>query len=61
MESFIVASTMLPGVLSSLVMYGLPGTGYAKNLEGEYCFYLNYSVLPLHLFCPETYWEPFIK
>jgi D-3-phosphoglycerate dehydrogenase / 2-oxoglutarate reductase len=29
--------TMLPGVLSSRVIYGLPGTGYAKHLEsGEY-------------------------
>lgn len=28
--------TMLEGVLSSRVIYGLPGTGYAKNLEGEY-------------------------
>jgi D-3-phosphoglycerate dehydrogenase / 2-oxoglutarate reductase len=28
--------TMLPGVLSSRIIYGLPGTGYAKNLEGEY-------------------------
>ncbi|CAB9515688.1 D-3-phosphoglycerate dehydrogenase [Seminavis robusta] len=28
--------TMLEGVLSSRVMYGAPGTGYAKNLDGEY-------------------------
>jgi D-3-phosphoglycerate dehydrogenase len=28
--------TMLDGVLSSRIIYGLPGTGYAKNLEGEY-------------------------
>ena len=28
--------TMLDGVLSSRVIYGLPGTGYAKNLGGEY-------------------------
>lgn len=28
--------TMLPGVLSSRVLYGMPGAGYAKNLEGEY-------------------------
>ena len=29
--------TMLPGVLSSRVIYGRPGTGYAKHLEtGEY-------------------------
>jgi len=28
--------TMLEGVLSSRVMYGAPGSGYAKNLEGEY-------------------------
>ena len=28
--------TMLEGVLSSRVIYGLPGTGYAKNLQGEY-------------------------
>lgn len=28
--------TMLGGVLSSRVIYGVPGTGYAKNLEGEY-------------------------
>lgn len=28
--------TMLDGVLSSRILYGLPGTGYAKNLEGEY-------------------------
>ena len=28
--------TMLPGVLSSRVIYGKPGSGYAKNIEGEY-------------------------
>jgi len=28
--------TMLDGVLSSRVIYGIPGTGYARNLEGEY-------------------------
>lgn len=28
--------TMLDGVLSSRIMYGKPGTGYAKNLEGQY-------------------------
>ena len=28
--------TMLDGVLSSRVLYGTPGTGYAKNLEGKY-------------------------
>lgn len=28
--------TMTEGVLSSRVIYGLPGTGYAKNLEGQY-------------------------
>jgi len=28
--------TMLDGVLSSRVIYGLPGSGYARNLEGEY-------------------------
>eukprot|EP00527_Entomoneis_sp_CCMP2396_P004955 CAMPEP_0198142324 /NCGR_PEP_ID=MMETSP1443-20131203/5130_1 /TAXON_ID=186043 /ORGANISM="Entomoneis sp., Strain CCMP2396" /LENGTH=478 /DNA_ID=CAMNT_0043805295 /DNA_START=76 /DNA_END=1512 /DNA_ORIENTATION=- len=28
--------TMLEGVLSSRILYGLPGTGYARNLEGEY-------------------------
>jgi len=28
--------TMLEGVLSSRIIYGLPGTGYARNLEGEY-------------------------
>jgi len=28
--------TMLEGVLSSRVIYGVPGTGYAKNLEGDY-------------------------
>jgi len=29
--------TMLEGVLSSRVLFGSPGTGYAKNLDGE-CF-----------------------
>ena len=28
--------TMLDGVLSSRVIYGVPGTGYAKNVGGEY-------------------------
>ena len=28
--------TMLDGVLSSRIIYGWPGSGYAKNLEGEY-------------------------
>lgn len=28
--------TMLDGVLSSRVLYGAPGTGYARNLDGEY-------------------------
>jgi D-3-phosphoglycerate dehydrogenase len=28
--------TMLDGVLASRVLYGTPGTGYAKNLEGKY-------------------------
>ena len=28
--------TMLEGVLSSRVIYGVPGTGYAKNLGGDY-------------------------
>lgn len=28
--------TMLPGVLSSRVLFGTPGSGYAKNIEGEY-------------------------
>lgn len=28
--------TMLEGVLSSRVIYGVPGTGYAKNVEGDY-------------------------
>jgi len=28
--------TMLDGVLSSRIIYGKPGTGYAKNLEGQY-------------------------
>ena len=28
--------TMYDGVLSSRVIYGKPGTGYAKNVDGEY-------------------------
>jgi D-3-phosphoglycerate dehydrogenase len=28
--------TMLNGVLSSRIIYGKPGTGYAKNVKGEY-------------------------
>lgn len=28
--------TMLDGVLSSRVIYGAPGTGYAKNIDGDY-------------------------
>ena len=28
--------TMLDGVLSSRILYGLPGTGYAKNIDGSY-------------------------
>ena len=28
--------TMLDGVLSSRIIYGAPGTGYAKNLGGDY-------------------------
>ena len=28
--------TMLEGVLSSRVLYGVPGTGYAKNVKGDY-------------------------
>jgi D-3-phosphoglycerate dehydrogenase len=28
--------TMMDGVLSSRILYGTPGTGYAKNLEGKY-------------------------
>jgi len=28
--------TMLDDVLSSRILYGTPGTGYAKNLEFEY-------------------------
>ena len=28
--------TMLEGVLSSRIIYGAPGTGYAKNLDGDY-------------------------
>jgi D-3-phosphoglycerate dehydrogenase len=28
--------TMLDGVVSSRIIYGMPGTGYARNLEGEY-------------------------
>ncbi len=30
------AIKMLDGVLSSRVIYGVPGTGYAKNIEGDY-------------------------
>ena len=28
--------TMLDGVLSSRVLYGVPGTGFARNIGGEY-------------------------
>jgi D-3-phosphoglycerate dehydrogenase len=28
--------TMLDGVLSSRIIYGQPGTGFARNLDGEY-------------------------
>jgi D-3-phosphoglycerate dehydrogenase / 2-oxoglutarate reductase len=28
--------TMLPGVLSSRIIYGVPGTGFAKNIDGDY-------------------------
>ena len=28
--------TMIEGVISTRVIYGTPGKGYAKNLEGEY-------------------------
>jgi len=28
--------TMLDGVCSSRIIYGKPGSGYAKNLEGDY-------------------------
>ena len=28
--------TMLDGVMSSRILYGLPGTGYAKNIDGSY-------------------------
>lgn len=28
--------TMLDGVLSSRVLFGTPGAGYAKNVDGEY-------------------------
>ena len=28
--------TMLDGVLSSRVIYGKPGTGFARNLNGQY-------------------------
>lgn len=28
--------TMLEGVLSSRVIYGVPGTGFARNIEGDY-------------------------
>eukprot|EP00978_Attheya_sp_CCMP212_P016422 scaffold43007_cov54-Attheya_sp.AAC.5 len=28
--------TMLDGVLSTRIVYGMPGTGYAKNVDGDY-------------------------
>lgn len=28
--------TMIEGVISTRVIYGVPGQGYAKNLDGEY-------------------------
>ena len=28
--------TMLDGVLSTRTIYGVPGTGYAKNVAGDY-------------------------
>jgi D-3-phosphoglycerate dehydrogenase len=28
--------TMIDGVISTRVIYGMPGQGYAKNLDGEY-------------------------
>ena len=28
--------TMIDGVISTRVIYGVPGQGYAKNLDGEY-------------------------
>jgi len=28
--------TMVEGVISTRIIYGQPGTGYAKNVEGEY-------------------------
>lgn len=28
--------TMIDGVISTRVIYGIPGQGYAKNLDGEY-------------------------
>ena len=28
--------TMLEGVMSSRILYGVPGSGYAKNVEGKY-------------------------
>ena len=28
--------TMIDGVISTRVIYGQPGTGYAKNIEGDY-------------------------
>jgi D-3-phosphoglycerate dehydrogenase len=28
--------TMVDGVISTRIIYGLPGTGYAKNVEGQY-------------------------
>lgn len=30
------AITMIDGVVSTRVIYGTPGKGYAKNIEGEY-------------------------
>jgi len=30
--------TMLNGVLSSRIIYGVAGSGYAKNIEGEYFY-----------------------
>jgi D-3-phosphoglycerate dehydrogenase len=28
--------TMLDGVVNSRILYGTPGTGFARNLDGEY-------------------------
>jgi len=28
--------TMVDGVISTRIIYGNPGTGYAKNVEGQY-------------------------